>query len=436
MFLTENLKIDKDGVLEISGVKSTHLANEYGTPLLVLDEVQIRENIKKLKSAFESADYTNYEIAYASKAFLNTELCRILQSENVSLEVVSGGELYIAFHSSFPANKIFFNGNSKTNEELVMALKNEVGHIIVDNEDEFRNIEKISKRLRKKAKIYFRVIPNISPDTHKYISTGQKNSKFGMSFDDMLKLIKSIKNSENLEIKGIHAHIGSQINESGPYVELVKTFFDLLNKIRGETGVVLPEIDIGGGFGVAHSTFEKAIDIQNAIKGVIQEVRFLSNEFHYPSPKIIVEPGRYIISNAGTTLYTVGTIKKAENKKYVVIDGGMADNIRPALYGAKYEAFIANCPKEKTNLDKVTIAGRACESGDILIEDTYLPEIKPGDLLAIPSTGDYTYSMSSNYNGFLKPAIVLVKNGKHKVITRREIYDDLIKRDVENSEWR
>ncbi|PNR87176.1 diaminopimelate decarboxylase [Petrotoga sp. 9T1HF07.CasAA.8.2] len=436
MFLTENLKIDKDGVLEISGVKSTHLANEYGTPLLVLDEIKIMENIKRIKNVFDSADYTNYEIAYASKAFLNTELCRILQSEKVSLDVVSGGELYIAFHSSFPANKIFFNGNSKTNEELIMALENDAGHIIVDNEDEFRNIDKISKRLRKKAKIYFRVIPNISPDTHKYISTGQKNSKFGMPFDDMLKLIKSIKNSENLEIKGIHAHIGSQINEAEPYVELVKTFFDLLNKIRGETGVVLPEIDIGGGFGVAHSTFEKAIDIQNAIKGVIQEVRFLSNEFHYPSPKIIVEPGRYIISNAGTTLYTVGTIKKAENKKYVVIDGGMADNIRPALYGAKYEAFIANRPKEKTNLEKVTIAGRACESGDILIEDTYLPEIKPGDLLAIPSTGDYTYSMSSNYNGFLKPAIVLVKNGKHKVITRREIYDDLIKRDVENSEWR
>ncbi|PNR94267.1 hypothetical protein HWHPT5561_02315 [Petrotoga sp. HWH.PT.55.6.1] len=430
------MKIDKDGVLEISGVKSTHLANEYGTPLLVLDEIKIMENIKRIKNVFDSADYTNYEIAYASKAFLNTELCRILQSENVSLEVVSGGELYIAFHSSFPANKIFFNGNSKANEELIMALENDAGHIIVDNEDEFRNIDKISKRLRKKAKIYFRVIPNISPDTHKYISTGQKNSKFGMPFDDMLKLIKSIKNSENLEIKGIHAHIGSQINEAEPYVELVKTFFDLLNKIRGETGVVLPEIDIGGGFGVAHSTFEKAIDIQNAIKGVIQEVRFLSNEFHYPSPKIIVEPGRYIISNAGTTLYTVGTIKKAENKKYVVIDGGMADNIRPALYGAKYEAFIANRPKEKTNLEKVTIAGRACESGDILIEDTYLPEIKPGDLLAIPSTGDYTYSMSSNYNGFLKPAIVLVKNGKHKVITRREIYDDLIKRDVENSEWR
>jgi len=430
------MKIDKDGVLEISGVKSTHLANEFGTPLLVLNEVQIRENIKKLKSAFESADYTNYEIAYASKAFLNTELCRILQSENISLEAVSGGELYIAFHSSFPSGRIFFNGNSKTNEELVMALENDVGHIIVDNEDEFRNIEKISKRLRKKSKIYFRVIPNISPDTHEYISTGQKDSKFGMPFDEILKLIKSIKNSENVEIKGIHAHIGSQISEPEPYVELVRTFFDLLSKIRGETGVVLPEIDIGGGFGVAHSNFEKAIDIQDAIKEVIQEVRFLSSKFHYPSPKIIIEPGRYIISNAGTTLYTVGTIKRAENKKYVVVDGGMSDNIRPALYGAKYEVFIANRPKDTINLEKVTIAGRACESGDILIEEAYLPEIKPGDLLAIPSTGDYTYSMSSNYNGFLKPAIVLVNNGKYKLITRREIYDDLIKRDIENNEWR
>jgi len=436
MFLTENLKIDGDGVLEISGVKSTHLANEYNTPLLVLDEVQIRENIKKLKSAFQSADYNNYEIAYASKAFLNTEICRILESENISLEVVSGGELYIASHSSYPSDKIFFNGNSKTNEEIVMALEKNVGHIIVDNEDEFRNIEKITKKLRKQAKIYFRVIPNISPDTHEYILTGQKDSKFGMPFEEILKLIKSIKNSENLEIKGIQAHIGSQITEAEPYIELVKTFFDFLNKIREETGVSLNEIDIGGGFGVAHSTFEKSIDIQNTIKGVIQEVRSLSNKFHYPFPKIIIEPGRYIISNAGTTLYTVGTIKRTENKKYVIVDGGMADNIRPALYGAKYEVFVTNRQVDQMGLEKVTIAGRACESGDILIDEVYLSGVKPGDLLAIPATGDYTYSMSSNYNGFLKPAIALVNNGKQKLITRREVYDDLIKRDIENNEWR
>lgn len=435
MYLPENMQISEQGILKISGVSCVDLAKKYATPLLVLDEVQIRDNINKFKEAFIKSGCETFFIAYASKAFLNSEMCKIIDDEEIGLEVVSGGELYIALRNNFPSKKIYFNGNNKLGEEIEMAIKNDVSTIVVDNEEELYKINKISKKYGKNTRILLRIIPKINPNTHKYLSTGQIDSKFGIHSEDLLKVTKNIKGLDNLELNGIHSHIGSQISEPMYYLNLVETLFDSLITLKERENVVLNEIDIGGGFGISHSSNEKSIDIFETINKVVSCVKTLTKKFEYPMPKISIEPGRSIISTAGTTLYTVGSIKKSANKKYIIVDGGMTDNIRPCLYDAKYQVYVANKMKEVENFEKVTIAGRACESGDILIEETSLPRLSVDDLLAIPFTGDYTYSMSSNYNGFLRPAIVLVNEGKHKLITRREVYEDLVTKDITNNIW-
>ena len=432
--LPENMKIDEQGNLKIGGVSCIDLATKYNTPLLILDEVQIRNNINKFKEAFIKSGCYSFFIAYASKAFLNSKLCEIISKENIGLEVVSGGELHIALKNNFPTDRIYFNGNNKFDEEIDMAIKNEVSTIIVDNEEEIHKINNISKKYGKKTRILFRVVPNINPNTHKYISTGQIDSKFGIHLNDLERMVNKVKSLEALELVGIHSHIGSQISEPKYYLNLVETLFDSLITLRERENIILQEIDIGGGFGVAHSSNEQSMDIFDVINKIVNQVEVISKKHNYPKPKISIEPGRSIISTAGTTLYTIGAVKKSANKKYAIVDGGMADNIRPSLYNAKYQAYVANKMKEVEDFEKVTIAGRACESGDILIEEIFLPKLSVGDLLAIPYTGDYTYSMSSNYNGFLRPAIVMVNNGRHKIVTRRETYDDLVLKDITNND--
>jgi len=433
--LPENMSIDEQGILKISGVSCFDLAKNYGTPLLVLDEIEIKNNINKFKEAFFKSGSESFFIAYASKSFLNSELCKIINEEKIGIEVVSGGELYIALKNNFPVEKIYFNGNNKFNEEIEMAIKNDVSTIIVDNEEELYKINRISKRFGKKTRILLRIVPGINPNTNKYISTGKVDSKFGIHLENLDSIVKKIKSFNGLELCGIHAHIGSQISEPMYYVNLIETLFELLVSLRKKENIILGEIDIGGGFGVAHSSNEQSMDIFDVINKIVNQVEVISKKHNYPKPKISIEPGRSIISTAGTTLYTVGAIKKSASKKYAIVDGGMADNIRPSLYNAKYQAYVANKMKETEDFEKVTIAGRACESGDILIDEIFLPRLSIGDLLAIPFTGDYTYSMSSNYNGFLRPAIVLVNNGKNKLITRRETYDDLLSRDITKNDW-
>ena len=407
------------------------MAKQYGTPLLVLDEAEIRNNIRQYVDTF-AENYPSYNVLYAGKAFMNRTLCRILEDEGAGVDVVSGGEMYTALQAGFPPENIYFHGNNKQPQEINLGLDHDIGRFMVDNFQEVELLNKLAGEKSKKAKVIVRITPGIEAHTHEYIQTGQIDSKFGVGLaeDQALNLIKAIIESENLELKGIHAHIGSQIFALESYQKLIEALFNFLIEIKAETGKVLSEVDLGGGLGISHVKEEDPPEISNFIKSITEKVEEEAKKNDYPLPQLIVEPGRSIIGTAGITLYRVGSIKQVPGMtKYVAVDGGMTDNIRPALYDADYEAFLANrCHDEPE--EEVTIAGKCCESGDILIEDVKIPKAEPGDILAIPSTGAYTYAMASNYNGIPKLAVVLVNNGESNIIIERQSYDDMIKNDV------
>ena len=427
----ESMKINSRNILEIGNFSAEELAGEYGTPLLVLDEKEIRKNIRKYIDTF-SENYPDFKVLYAGKAFLNRTLCRILQQEGTGLDVVSGGELYIALNADFDPEDIYFHGNNKLKSEIELGLQNNVGKFVVDNFYEIELLNKLAKKLGKKPEVILRIIPGIEAHTHEYIQTGQIDSKFGVGLknNEAKKLIKKIIKYNNLDLKGIHAHIGSQIFTLESYEKLIEIIFDFLVQIKEETGKILKEIDLGGGLGISHTKDENPPSIEKYVETISNKVKEEADIKNFPLPKLSVEPGRSIIGPAGITLYEIGSIKEVPGgSKYVAIDGGMTDNIRPALYDAEYEAFTANhCLQGEK--EKVTIAGKCCESGDILIKDIQITEPKSGDILAVPSTGAYTYSMASNYNGIPRPAVVLVCEDKSNIIIKRESYEDLIKNDI------
>lgn len=431
MKLHGTMHFNEKGHLEIGGCDTVDLAKEFGTPLYVMDEKLIRENCSSYYNAF-TATYPNSEAIFASKAFLNMAMCKIVESEGLGLDVVSGGELHTAIKAGFPVERIYFHGNNKTPDELNLALEAQIGRFVVDNLYEMELLNEMAGASQTKANILIRLTPGIEAHTHEYIQTGQIDSKFGLvvSNGQAMEGIKKALTLKNLVFKGVHCHIGSQIFELESYQHAAEVMMDFVHKVTKETGHKIDELNLGGGFGIYYAAGDKPASIKTYAALVMETVQRKAEELGITVPKVIVEPGRSIVGTAGTTLYSIGSIKNIPGvRKYVAVDGGMTDNPRPALYQARYEAILANKANEEKQ-EVVSIAGKCCESGDMLIWDLNLPLVESGDILAVSSTGAYNYSMSSNYNRLTRPAVVLANNGEADLIVRRESLDDLIKNDV------
>lgn len=417
--------------LYIGGVKATSLAKEFGTPLYVMDEQLLLDNCRGYINAFRAKEEKN-RVAFAGKAFLTVEMCKLIYREGLYLDVVSGGELYTAYKANFPMEKIYFHGNNKTLDEIELGIKLGVGRFIVDNLWEMSKINEVAEKYNKKQDIYLRLTPGIEAHTHDYIKTGQIDSKFGFApvGNIILEAVKQGLSLESVNLVGLHCHIGSQIFETEPFRDAAEVMLKFINEIKQETGHLIEELDLGGGFGIYYSEGDKPKSIEDYCNVILDRVDEVCRELNLKRPILTIEPGRSIVANAGTTLYTVGSIKEIpEIRKYVAVDGGMTDNIRPALYGAKYEATIANKSDSPAN-DKVTVAGKCCESGDILINDIEIQKAEGGDILAVLSTGAYGFSMASGYNRILRPAVVFVRNGEARIVSKRQTYEDLIKDEI------
>lgn len=422
-------RINEAGNLEIGGCDLTLLAEKYGTPLYVLDEKTIRAVCADYKKAFEKYPKTN--MMYASKALCTSAVARILEEEGFGFDVVSGGEIYTVFKAGVDMKHVLFNGNNKSFDELSLALEVGVGRISVDNFFELALLNEIAASNDKVADILLRITPGIECHTHEYIQTGHLDSKFGFDLTQIDEAIELIKNEyKNLKLHGLHAHIGSQIFETSIYPDEIEIMAREISRIEKKFDLKLNEINIGGGLGVKYtdkdlppSTFEISELIINKLEKVVKE-------YGIESPTIFLEPGRSVISTSGVTLYTVGSSKQVPHgTKYVAVDGGMADNPRPSMYQAEYVAEVVN-KKETEELETVTLAGRFCESGDILIKNINLPKLDEGDVICVYNTGAYNYSMASNYNRVQKPAMVLVNNSESEIIVNRENLDDLIAHDI------
>ena len=424
-------KINEKGSLEIGGVDTIELVNEHSTPLYVMDQTLIEETIDKMKDAFKS-DRFETQIAYAGKAFLTMAMVKIVDEKGLDLDVVSEGELYTAYKAGFPMNRVHMHGNNKTARELEMAIELGIKEIVIDNEDEIAKIEDICREKGKKQAVLLRIDPGIEAHTHQYIKTSGLTSKFGISLfqKNLFDIVKRINDSKFLEFKGFHTNIGSQIFQSAFFMFALDEIFKYLDRLKKELGIIVETVNMGGGFGVYYTEEDDPAPIDDVLKEVITYTEAMEIKYRIGFKTLCIEPGRSIVGNAGTTLYTVGGIKETVGgKTYVFVDGGMADNIRPALYQAQYEAAILgdmNAIPDK----EVTLAGKFCESGDVLIDKVKLANPKVGDLVGITTTGAYCYSMSSNYNRFAKPAVVFVKDGKSKVVVKRETLDDLIRNDL------
>ena len=435
MFLSEALRVNGRNYLEIGGCDCVELAKEYGTPLYVMDEALIRKNCRLYKNAMDEYYGGNGVVLYASKAFCTMAMCRIAEQECLGLDVVSGGEMYTALKAGFPMNRVYFHGNNKTDGELKMAVEHNVGRIVVDNKEELSKLNDIAGEKGKTVKVSFRIKPGIDAHTHDFIKTGQIDSKFGVALEngEAFDILKTASKMKNIMVSGIHCHIGSQIFEPEPFelaAAVMVGFMAEVNEKLGANGVNIEEINLGGGYGIKYVPEHDPIEYGRYIKSAADVIKKTCREKGIKLPFIVMEPGRSIVGPAGITLYTVGSVKEIKNvRKYVSVDGGMTDNPRYALYQAKYDAVLANRPCA-ARVEKVTVAGKCCESGDILIKDIMMPEIKQGDILAVLSTGAYNYSMSSNYNRIPRPPVLLVRNGKARVIVKREDHEDIIRNDI------
>ena len=431
-FVMDCLSVNENGNLSIGGADVTELAKEYGTPLYIMDEENIRKNCRIYADAMKKYYDGNGLVLYASKAFSCKYMYKLAMEEGLGVDTVSGGEIYTALSAGFPAERIYFHGNNKTYDELDFAIKNNIGCIVIDNADEVDRIESIAGKYGKKVKAMFRVSPGVDAHTHDFIKTGQIDSKFGAAIEtgEALALIKYTAKKKNIDIKGIHCHIGSQIFELEPFCEAAEIMLSFMKTIKDEAGIEISELNLGGGFGIKYTNQDNPVDFDKFIEAVSKVVKEKSVEKGLKCPYILMEPGRSIVASSGMTVYTVGTVKRIPNvRNYVCVDGGMGDNPRFILYGAEYDAVLPQRPTAQRT-EKVTIAGKCCESGDVLIEDIMMPETEKGDLLAVLATGAYNYSMASNYNRNLVPPIVMVENGKHYMAVKPQTEEDLIRNDL------
>ena len=429
MFYSDCLNVNERGHLTIGGCDTVQLAEMFGTPLYVMDETAIRRALRAYKASIDE----NYEnggmVTYASKACCFKELYRIVGQEGCGADVVSGGEIYTALQAGFPAERLYFHGNNKSGEELRLALEAGVGRIVADNPLELEQLSAAACSMGKTAAVYLRITPGINAHTHDFIRTGQIDSKFGFTLEtgEALEGVRRALTLPGLELKGLHCHIGSQIFDEQPFVHAAEVMLDFMAQIRRETGATLAELDLGGGFGIRYTEEDQPKAYGEYMRLVAGAVKAKAAQLDYPVPYMVIEPGRSVVASAGITLYTAGHIKEIPGiRTYVSIDGGMTDNPRYALYQAAYT--VVNAGKADEPADAVvTLAGRCCESGDLIQENAPVQSCQPGDILAVLATGAYNYAMSSNYNRLPRPAIVMVKEGEARVVVKAETYEDLIR---------
>lgn len=432
MNLRDTMKIENNELI-IGGVSATALAKKYGTPLYVMDISYIRNVLRAFKSTIEK-DYGNGKVAYASKAFSTAAMYKIISQENACIDIVSGGELFTALSAGFDIKNAYFHGNNKLHSELEFAISNGIGTIVVDNYDEIDMVDALANEKGIVQNVLIRTNPGVEAHTHTFIQTATVDSKFGFNIGsgDATQAIKKILKKKNLAFKGIHYHIGSQIFDTNAFRLAINVGTDYIESLN-ELGIEVDVLNIGGGFGVHYVEGDPKYSVEeycNYLKVIIEALNQNIETKKIKKPTLVIEPGRSIVAESGITLYTVGTTKEVSGIiKYVYIDGGMGDNIRPALYQAEYEAILANRADEKPT-ETVSIAGKYCESSDIIIKGIRLPEAKRGDILAVFSTGAYNYSMASNYNRNPIPAVVMVENGKSAYAVKPQTYKDIARNDV------
>ena len=421
----------ENGELNISGVGVSELKAQYGTPLYVYDENMLVNQCRTFINNFKSSRF-NTEVLYASKAFSCLEVLRIASREGLGVDVVSLGEIHTAYKAGYDMRRAYFHGNNKTREELQYALEVGVGTIVVDNDYEYEMINEIVRESGNTVDVLLRINTGIDAHTHEYIKTAKDDSKFGYSVYDetIYDLIADINNQSNLNFVGFHSHIGSQIFEKTSFFEAVKVVMEFTKKVQERLGLTISVLNLGGGFGVYYTEEDRPFDLTEFLREYIEVVECESDNFGLDLTKVVIEPGRSLTCNAGSTLYSVGGVKKTyAGREYVFVDGGMADNPRYALYKAKYEAMLANKMNEESDTT-YTVAGKCCESGDMLVMDAKLPKAEQGDLLLVSSTGAYNYSMSSNYNRLPKLPVVFVKDGSSRLVVKGETLEDLIRQDI------
>lgn len=432
MFVSEALKINNSKHLEIGGCDSVELAQQFGTPLYVMDEGLIRERCRIYKNAMDKHYGGNGLVLFASKAFCTRAICKIMEQEGLGLDVVSGGELYTAIKAGFPMSRVYFHGNNKTPEEIELAIDHDICRFVVDNKEELGHINSIAAQKGKVVKVSFRIKPGIDAHTHDFVRTGQIDSKFGVALEngEALDIMSEASKMSHVKAVGIHCHIGSQIFDLDPFELAARVMLNFIAEIKEKLGIEIEELNLGGGFGIKYVPEHDPVEYDHYIESVSRVVKSVCEDKRIKLPFIVMEPGRSIVASSGITLYTVGAVKDIKDvRKYVSVDGGMTDNPRYALYQSQYDAVLANKP-DAVKKDRITVAGKCCESGDILIKDILMPEIQPGDILAVLATGAYNYSMSSNYNRIPKPPVVLVRDGNARLIVKREDYDDIIRNDI------
>ena len=427
------MKVNESGRLEIGGCDCAALAEKYGTPLYIMDEDYIRSVCRAFRQTIAQT-YGAGNMAYASKAFSCKAIYNVMKQEDTCIDVVSGGEIYTASAAGFDMSKAFFHGNNKTDAELDLAMRAGVGTIVVDAADDAERINEYAKKYGKVQKVLVRVNPGVEAHTHSYIQTAKVDSKFGFAVKSGAAeaAVRQAAGMSNLKFSGVHCHIGSQIFDRSAFALAVDVMTDFIKKLQ-EDGISVDVLNLGGGFGVHYTEEDPKYNVReycDYVKLLTQTLSDCVERKGIKKPEFIIEPGRAIVGEAGITLYTVGAIKDIPGvRKYVAIDGGMTDNIRPALYEAKYEAVLANRANEKPE-EVVTIAGKCCESGDIIIKDIALPKVRRGDLLAVFTTGAYCYSMASNYNRNTIPPVVFVRGGKSGYAVRPQTYEDLTRLDA------
>ncbi len=423
--------VNGKGHLALGGCDVTALVTKHGTPLYILDETTIRGKCREYRREFTQR-YPNTQVIYACKAFINPALAIVLQEEGLGLDVVSAGEIAVARSVAFPSDKIYFHGNNKGQEELSLALEQRIGRIVVDNFHELGLLTALTKEKGLVQDILLRISPSVDPHTHKYVTTGVLDSKFGLPLatGQAEEALSQAVAAPNLNVLGLHFHLGSSIFEASPYVEAIELTLRFAVQMKQKYGFRLAELNVGGGFAAQYQLDSPPPPTAEYAQAIVSAILNSCDKLALAPPRLIVEPGRGIVAQAGVALYRVGVTKEIPGiRRYVFVDGGMGDNIRPALYGSKYEAVVAN-KMNKASTDMVTIAGKFCESGDILIKDIRLPDLSENDIIAVPASGAYSLPMASNYNAFLRPAILMVTDGQSRLVRRRETHEDLTRCDL------
>jgi diaminopimelate decarboxylase len=421
----------RDGRLSIAGCDAQELTREFGSPLYVFDEREVRETCREYTHAFTSR-YAHTEITYASKAYLSRWMANLAREEGIGLDIVSGGELAVALAAGFPASRCHFHGNNKDERELREAIDAGIGRIIVDNFHELSLVDTVARALGKVQPIILRLSPGVDPHTHAKTTTGTLDNKFGLPITTghAEQAVADAQRLTGVDLVGLHCHLGSPLFTTDPYDEANAVMLRFAADMRAKHGLELREYSPGGGFASQYVREKPAPPVDAYAEVIVTSFKRRCEENNLPLPHLFVEPGRSLVARAGVALYTVGSSKSVEGlRTWISVDGGMADNIRPALYDAKYEAVVVNRADDEPT-ETVTIAGKYCESGDLLVKDAHLPPVHPGDVIALPASGAYCLTMASNYNMALKPAVVVVKDGRAHVIRRRETYADLLATDI------